>query len=84
MAERTRSWTWDHPVVKLFVIIAVVASMSLAAEVLRPLAVAVLVAFALSAPSKFIERKGLPRVSLGAVDGLAGAGGFGGRELCRL
>ncbi|HEU5117002.1 MAG TPA: AI-2E family transporter, partial [Isosphaeraceae bacterium] len=62
MADRSRSWTWNHPVVKLFVIIAVVASMSLAAEFLRPLAVAILLAFALSSPAKFFERKGLPRV----------------------
>lgn len=79
MAERNRSWTWNHPVVKLFVIIAVVASMSLAAEVLRPLAVAVLLAFALSSPARFFERKRLPRVpsvlltvtlALGALGGV--------------
>lgn len=62
MADRTRSWTWNHPVVKLFVIIAVVASMSLASEVLRPLAVAVLLAFALSTPARFFENKGLHRI----------------------
>jgi predicted PurR-regulated permease PerM len=52
----------DHPVVILFVIIAVVAAMGLAAEVLKPLALSILLAFALTPAAKFFERLGLPKI----------------------
>ena len=48
MAANRKQFSMDHPVVVLFVIIAVVASMGFAAEVLKPLALSVLLTFALT------------------------------------
>jgi predicted PurR-regulated permease PerM len=52
----------DHPVVVTFLILAVIAAMSLAAEVLKPLALAVLLSFALAPLAGFFERRRVPRV----------------------
>ncbi len=52
----------DHPVVVTFLILAVIAAMSLAAEVLKPLALAVLLSFALAPLVGFLERRRVPRV----------------------
>jgi predicted PurR-regulated permease PerM len=52
----------DHPIVITFLIIAIVASMSLAAEVLKPLALAILFCFALGPIVRLLERAGIPRV----------------------
>ncbi len=51
----------DHPVVVTFLILAVIAAMSLAAEVLKPLTLAVLLSFALAPLAGFLERRRLPR-----------------------
>jgi len=51
----------DHPIVIAFLIFAVIGFMSLAAEVLKPLALAVLLSFALAPLAGFLERRGLPR-----------------------
>jgi predicted PurR-regulated permease PerM len=51
----------SHPVIVTFLIFAVIAFMSLAAEVLKPLALAVLLSFALVPLAGFFERRGLPR-----------------------
>ena len=80
MATSRKAFSMGHPVVILFVVIAVVAAMSLAAEVLKPLSLSVLLAFALSPFARFFERRGLPRVPavvltvLIALGGLAGIG----------
>ena len=60
MAGRRKS-PLDHPVVVTFLILAVIAAMSLAAEVLKPLALAVLVSFALAPAAEFFERRRVPR-----------------------
>src|SRR5271157_2811533 len=52
----------DHPVVVTFLILAVIAAMSLAAELLKPLALAVLLSFALAPLAGFFERRRVPRV----------------------
>jgi len=52
----------DHPVVVTFLILAVIGAMSLAAEVLKPLALAVLLSFALAPLAGFFERRRVPRV----------------------
>src|SRR3954466_4109012 len=51
----------DHPVVTTFLIFAVIGFMSLASEVLKPLALSVLLSFALAPLASFLERRGLPR-----------------------
>jgi predicted PurR-regulated permease PerM len=51
-----------HPVVITFLVFAVIGFMGLAAEVLKPLALAVLLSFALAPLSRMFERWGLHRV----------------------
>lgn len=76
MAERSNTLRMDHPVVITFLIIAVVTSMSLAAEVLKPLALAVLLSFALAPVSRFFERRGLPRGGAAALTVVLALGVF--------
>lgn len=61
MAVRRQQFSWDHPVIVTFLLIAIVASMYLAAEVLKPLALAILLSFVLSPLVRFLEHRGLPR-----------------------
>src|SRR4051812_33814165 len=63
VAAKRRQFSWDHPVIIFFVLIAVVASMSLAAEVLKPLFLAILLSFVLSPVARFLEHRGLPRAA---------------------
>ncbi len=70
----------DHPVVVTFLILAVIGAMSVAAEVLKPLALAVLVSFALAPLAGFLERHRVPRaiaVILTVVLALASLSGIG-------
>ena len=60
MATQRKS-PMDHPAVVTFLILAVIAAMSLAAEVLKPLALAVLLSFALAPLAGFFERRRVPR-----------------------
>jgi hypothetical protein len=53
----------DHPAVVTFLILAVIGAMSLAAEVLTPLAMAVLLSFALAPVAGFFERQRVPRTA---------------------
>jgi predicted PurR-regulated permease PerM/methylmalonyl-CoA mutase cobalamin-binding subunit len=84
---RRKTSVMNHPVVITFLILAVIAAMSLAAEVLKPLALSVLLAFALTPPASALERRGLPRaaaVALTVILTLAALGGVGfvvGRQL---
>ena len=52
----------DHPVVITFLILAIIGFMFAAGEVLKPLALAILLSFALAPISRFLENRGLPRV----------------------
>ncbi len=61
MAAHRRTLSADHPVVITFLIFAVIGFMWLAGEVLKPLALAVLLSFALSPVAGFLERRGVPR-----------------------
>jgi len=70
----------DHPAVVTFLILAVIAAMSLAAEVLKPLALAVLLSFALAPLAEFFERRRVPRtvavlltvaLALGSLGGIS-------------
>ena len=60
MASRRKAFRMDHPIIITFLVIAVVASMALAAEVLKPLALAVLLSFALAPFCRFLEARKFP------------------------
>ena len=90
-SPRRKSSVMNHPVVVTFLILAIIGAMSLAAEVLKPLALSFLLAFALSPAAEFLERRArFPRVLavlLTVVVSLALLGGFGyvvGRQLSAL
>jgi predicted PurR-regulated permease PerM len=81
----------SHPVVITLLILAVIAALALAAEVLKPLALSVLLAFALTPVANFFQRRmRLPRpaaVVLTVLLALGAIGGFGyvvGRQLTAL
>ena len=61
MPARRNIFTPDHPIVIAFLIFAVIAFLGLASEFLKPLALAVLLSFALAPLTGFLERRGLPR-----------------------
>ena len=61
MSARRNGLTPDHPIVIAFLIFAVIGFLSLASEFLKPLALAVLLSFALAPLAGFLERRGLPR-----------------------
>ena len=78
MASQRKS-AMDHPAVVTFLILAVIGAMSLAAEVLKPLALAVLLSFALAPLAGFFERRRVPRaiavlltvaLALGSLSGI--------------
>ena len=74
MASRRQISPMDHPVVHHPVLIfAVIGFMYLAAEVLKPLALAILLSFALVPISKLFERLKLPRAGRRRADGPARA-----------
>src|SRR5688572_19991611 len=68
----------DHPVIITFLILAVVAFMYFAGEVLKPLALAVLLSFALAPFARFFERRGLPRAVAVVVTVVLALGVLGG------
>lgn len=62
MPARRNTFSMDHPIVLTFLIFAVIGFMSLAAEVLKPLALSILFCFALTPLSRVLERRGISRV----------------------
>ena len=68
----------DHPAVVTFLILAVIAAMSLAAEVLKPLALAVLLSFALAPLAGFLNGGGCRGSSRSCSRSLSRAGQPGG------
>jgi predicted PurR-regulated permease PerM len=56
-----KTLTPSHPIVITFLIFAIIGFMYMAAEVLKPLALAILLSFALAPLCLFLERRGLPR-----------------------
>ncbi|GAC1451000.1 MAG: AI-2E family transporter [Isosphaeraceae bacterium] len=87
---RRKNSPMTHPVVITFLILAIIGAMSLAAEVLKPLALSILLAFALTPLSRLLERRGVPRVAsvlLTVVLTLGLLGGVGyvvGKQLTML
>ena len=80
-ATEAKASVMSHPVVVTFLIMAIVGAMSLAAEVLKPLALSVLLSFALTPLARLLERRArLPRaaaVVLTVVLALGTLGGIG-------
>jgi len=61
LASNRRAFSMNHPVVITFLILAIIGFMYAAGEVLKPLALAILLSFALVPISRFFENRGLPR-----------------------
>ena len=61
MPARRNIFTPDHPIVIAFLVFAVIGFVWMASEFLKPLALAVLLSFALAPLAGFFERRGLPR-----------------------
>ena len=61
MAAHRKALSVDHPIVITFLIFAIIGFMYFAGEVLKPLALAILLSFALVPISRFLERRGIPR-----------------------
>ncbi|HMB04695.1 MAG TPA: AI-2E family transporter [Isosphaeraceae bacterium] len=86
---KRKAFSMDHPVVITFLIFTVIGFMSFAAEVLKPLALAVLLSFALAPVARLLERR-LPRsvaVILTVVVALGALGAIGyivGEQLTTL
>jgi len=80
----------NHPVVITFLILAIIGFMYAAGEVLKPLALAILLSFALAPISRFFENRGLPRVASVILTVMMTLGAIGlvayevGRELNQL
>src|SRR4028119_2116062 len=87
MAARGKNSLSDDPVKLTFLLFAVIAFMYFAAEVLQPLALAVLLSCALTPLARLLERRGLPRLAAVlvtvalAVGALGGIGYVGGQQL---
>ncbi len=69
----------SHPVVITFLIMTIIGAMSIAAEVLKPLALSVLLSFALTPLASLLERRArLPRVAAVVLTGVISLGLLGG------
>ena len=80
MPAKNKALTSDNPVVITFLILALIGFAWLAAEVLKPLALAILVSFALAPVAGFLQRRGVPRalaVILSVTLLVAAIGGVG-------
>jgi len=66
-----KTFSMDHPIVITFLIFAIIGFMYAAAAVLKPLALAILLAFAIAPLSSFLERRGLPRFLAAVITVLA-------------
>jgi len=90
MAASRKTSTLKDPFKLTILIFAIIAFMYFTAEVLKPLALSVLLSFAMVPAVRFLERKGLPRaasVVLTVVLALGLLGGIGyvvGRQLTEL
>ncbi|WP_169976793.1 AI-2E family transporter [Tautonia rosea] len=78
MADRTVRLQMNHPVIVTVLILAVIAFMYLAAEVLRPLALAVLFSMVLAPLASWLERRGIPRAVATGASVLVVLGALGG------
>ncbi|CAN5717837.1 AI-2E family transporter [soil metagenome] len=78
MAEKSPRFRMNHPVIVTFLIFAIIAFMYFTAEVLQPLALALLFSLILTPVSEFLERRGLPRVPAVFLTVLVVLGSLGG------
>jgi len=77
VAAHRKAFSMDHPVIITFLIFAIIAFMHFAGEVLKPLALAILLSFALVPISKLLERARLPRAAAVVLTVVLVLGGLG-------
>lgn len=78
MADRSVKIRMNHPVIVTILILSIIAFMYLAAEVLRPLALAMLFSMVLAPLASWLERRGIPKALATAVCVLGVLGALGG------
>jgi predicted PurR-regulated permease PerM len=78
VASTRNAFRMDHPVVIAFLVIAVIATMSLAQEVLKPFALSILLCLTLAPFSRVFEKWGLPRGGAVILTVLLAMGTLGG------
>ena len=78
MSARRNTFTPGHPIVITFLMFAVIGFLWMASEFLKPLALAILLSFALSPLTGFLERRGLPRAMAVVLTILLALGVLGG------
>jgi predicted PurR-regulated permease PerM len=90
VAARRPPFSLNHPIIITFLILAVIGFLSLASEAIKPLALAVLLSFALAPLARFFERRGLPRGPAVVLTVLLALGALGvigyqvGQQLTKL
>ena len=77
MATSRRSDVMSHPVVVTFLILAIIAFLSWAGEVFKPLALAILLTFAFAPLCRVLEKRGIPRVAAVLLTVMIALGGIG-------
>jgi predicted PurR-regulated permease PerM len=78
MSVRRNTFRLDHPIVITFLIFAVIGFLALASDFLKPLALAVLLSFALAPLASFLERRGVPQKAAVILTVLLALGTLGG------
>lgn len=78
MADRSAKIRMNHPVIVTILILSIMAFMYLAAEVLRPLALALLFSMVLAPLASLLERRGVPRALATGICVLGVLGALGG------
>ncbi len=76
MAAQRKSFSMDHPAIITLLIFAIIGFMYEAGEFLKPLALAILLSFALVPISKLLERTRMPRVPAVVITVLLVMGGL--------
>lgn len=78
MPSPSKNSSLSDPFKLTLLIFAIIAFMYFTGEVLKPLALSVLLSFALTPASRFLERRGLPRVAAVVLVGVLTLGALGG------
>jgi len=77
VAAQRKHFSMDHPAILTLLMFAIIAFMYFAGEVLKPLALSILLCFALVPISRLLENRGLPRIPSVVITVALVLGGLG-------